>query len=109
MKGTFFIIITVLLLLLLKSQARGRAVVGFLFVCFAVVLGLFVCFNIYCVHVLGWGRCISKYLCDHQRKLTELVLTFQHMGPGDRTQVIRIGSRHFYLLLSQPSCWPHVV
>lgn len=47
-------------------------------------------------------RCVScvwvpvpQHLLGGQRTVWELVLSFQHMGPGDRTQGARFGSRHF--------------
>lgn len=36
----------------------------------------------------------------------ELVLSFHHEGPGDRTRVVRFHSRHLYP--PGPSSWPHI-
>lgn len=35
---------------------------------------------------------------EAENSLPELIFSFYHMGPGDRTQVIRLGGNHPYLL-----------
>lgn len=39
------------------------------------------------------------HICVEVRgPFVDLVLSFQHVGPGDETQVIRLGSKYLYLL-----------
>lgn len=60
-------------------------------------------YKIVCVrHVL---RHVCAMHAGQRTSLWELVLAFHHMGPGDQTQVARLGSSHFYplsLLASSP-------
>lgn len=57
-----------------------------------------------CIYVCAFTVCCAV-LWRSKDNLQESFLSFHHMGPGDPTQVMKIGGKYLYL----PSClasWP---
>lgn len=54
------------------------------------VLSMYACMYV-CGHICG-----TAYMWKSEDNFQELVLFFNHVGPGAQTQVARSGSRHLY-------------
>lgn len=44
------------------------------------------------------GICVTEHVCRLEDHLEESILSFQHVSPGDRTQVLRLSRKHLYPL-----------
>lgn len=56
--------------------------------------------------ILYMYTCICEYHSTHQRKSAGVISLFPPAGPGDQTQVYKLGSPHLYLLLSRLHLFP---
>lgn len=54
-----------------------------------------------------WEYDVYVYAMVHLSNFVEFVLSFNYVGYGDWTQVLRFGQQ--VSLLFEPSCWPNYV